>query len=429
MLAKLPVGLFAPKYAEHSPPGYPFNPYFRDVSITSVAMTCRGEFSFIIAAFGIGEELLDEELYSAIVFAVLLSSISSPIILTLMLRYYNRLAANYLEKDQLDTSIMRAPLHLNIQVRSAVMPGLQISIKNCVNSLGLFVIDQRSWHPRGLDVVVATEMYAIDAKTMVGVQEALDRVESLEHPSTLGESEARSDRVTFDGGEPTVIPEEEPAPGRDHISERCEEIRKSLLSHPDLVDAEVKVLQWVPLAGTQRHSEATHDAMIVSEAAAALKTKETIDTLLDEKPKLRIKRTKMRSGPVSFEDAEKEMKKETEGEEEEMIGEHLRPLDEGIPVTQPVEQQGLRRRRPRRVKTVSSPAVGGLDLWTVSATRLYFVLCNFSHILYLPIFRKTPRYKMLRLPELLRHLCNMTCKVEWDTAPRGGDRGCLLIWV
>jgi Kef-type K+ transport system membrane component KefB len=86
VLGKLPVGLFAPKYNEELPKNYPFNPYTRDVIITAVAMTCRGEFSFIIAAFGIGNGLLDPELYSAIVWAVLLSCITSPIILTLVLR-------------------------------------------------------------------------------------------------------------------------------------------------------------------------------------------------------------------------------------------------------------------------------------------------------------------------------------------------------
>lgn len=60
------------------PEGFPYNPYKRDVIIVGLAMSCRGEFSFIIAAFALGEELLDAELYSSIVFAVLLSAITSP---------------------------------------------------------------------------------------------------------------------------------------------------------------------------------------------------------------------------------------------------------------------------------------------------------------------------------------------------------------
>ena len=103
---------------------------------------------------------MDAELYSAIIFAVLLSAITSPIILTLVLKHYNKLASKYLERDQLDKSGVggRAPLHVNIQIRSAIVPGMQASIKNCVNSVGLFVTDQRSWKPRGIDdVIVATE--------------------------------------------------------------------------------------------------------------------------------------------------------------------------------------------------------------------------------------------------------------------------------
>lgn len=202
----------------------------------------------------IGEALLDEELYSAIIFAVLLSSITSPIILTLVLRHYNRQAAKYLEQEQLDKSTAggRAPLHVNIQIRSAIKPGMQTSIKGCCNSQSLFVIDQRSWQPRGLGAVVATELYAVDGKTMVDVNKSLKKVDSLKLPMPSSKIERTEEgRVTFDDAEPTVIPEDEPVPsGRDYIAERCDEIRQALLIHPDLVDAKVKVLQWV--SGHQR---------------------------------------------------------------------------------------------------------------------------------------------------------------------------------
>ena len=39
--------------------------------------------------------------------------------------------------------------------------------------MGLFIIDQRSWQPRGLDVILATELYAIDGKTSVDVRQSL----------------------------------------------------------------------------------------------------------------------------------------------------------------------------------------------------------------------------------------------------------------
>jgi hypothetical protein len=55
---------------------------------TNALRVTSGEFSYIIASFGVANKLLDEALYSAIIFAVLLSAITSPIILTLLLKYY-----------------------------------------------------------------------------------------------------------------------------------------------------------------------------------------------------------------------------------------------------------------------------------------------------------------------------------------------------
>ena len=178
-----------------------------------------GEFSFIIASFGVANKLLDEGLYSALIFAVLLSAITSPIILTLVLKYYNGKSIKYLEKsgkvEMTEKGGVNVPLHLTIQIRSEIVAGMQSSIKQCCNSLGLFVIDQRSWQPRGIGTIVASELYAIDGKTMVNVSKI-----TPEH-------------------------EDEPQSGDDAVTLRCDEIRAALLNHPDFVDAKVKVLQWV----------------------------------------------------------------------------------------------------------------------------------------------------------------------------------------
>jgi len=376
VLGKLPVGLFAPKYAEGTPKDYPFSPYVRDVVITSVAMTCRGEFSFIIAAFGIGELLLDAELYSAIIFAVLLSSITSPIFLTLILKYYNRMASKYIEQDQLDKSGVggKAPLHVNIQIRSAVMPGMQGSIKRCVNSLGLFVIDQRSWQPRGLSVVVATELYAVDSKTTVDIGKTLKKIDSMKPLMPATEKKDKSGSHVSIDEEPTIIPEDDEViqQGPDPVALRCEEIRQALLNCPDLVDANVKVLQWVPLAdaldkqaGLSASETATkREQILLGEVSAALKNKETIDTLVDEAPKAKKTRFKMLSGPVSWGYAEQEREKAAEAERiiaDAGVQTTTAPI---APAAAPVgeSEEGIRR-RPRRAKMVSSPAVGGADLW------------------------------------------------------------------
>ena len=125
----------------------------------------------------------------------------------------------------------------------------------------------------------------------------------------------------------------------------------------------------------EKHSELTEsekararEKNILGQVSAALKQKETIDTLVDEAPTVNKRRFKMLSGPISWGEAEKERKKEAEAEE---ISGPSGPPD----VTEPVAagaappiapiarpEEGLRR-RPRRAKMVSSPAVGGADLW------------------------------------------------------------------
>lgn len=350
VLGKLPIGLYAPKYNEKLPKNYPFNPFTRDVLITSVAMTCRGEFSFIIAAFGIGNGLLDPELYSAIIWAVLLACITSPIILTLILRDYNRLAEKYLEQEQLDKSIVggKGPLYVNIQIRSKNVAGMQDSIKRFVNKMGLFVIDQRSWSPRGLNAIVATELYAVDSKTTVDTKKAVHNVMSApEKDLELGEETKNEDgdHVDFDLSL-EVITSETPIID-DVVVKRCDEIQRHLLSCPELVDAKINVIQWVPLVDAIEKKKGDD---LAREAAESLKNKETIDTLVDDMPTFKKARQRMLSGPLSFLQHEKEVKKKAE------------EIEETIPESTG-GREGLRR-RPRRTRMVSSPATAaGMDMW------------------------------------------------------------------
>jgi Kef-type K+ transport system membrane component KefB len=359
VLGKVPVGLFAPRYNETLPKNYPFNPFTRDVLITSVAMTCRGEFSFIIAAFGIGNGLLDPELYSAIIWAVLLACITSPIILTLLLRHYNRLAEQYLEKQELDSSIVggRGPLHVNIQIRSSLVPGMQDSIKRYINSIGLFVIDQRSWSPRGLHAIVATEVYAVDSKTLIDVERA---VRKLSIPTRDEESleEAKEDGMNHAHFALELEVITETTPLDDIVANRCREIREHLLSCPELVDAKINVVQWVPMIDAIKKKQGDD---LAREAAEALKNKETIDTLVDDTPRYRKVRQKMLSNPISFFQAEKDRNKATERTEN--IEQHTPEPTELPEVSGTGASEGLRRRPRPRSKMVSSPTVGGSDMW------------------------------------------------------------------
>jgi hypothetical protein len=192
-------------------------------------------------------------------------------------------------------------------------------------------------------------LYAIDGKTTVNVRQSLVAI-GKEEEHAHGDTEVSNGErhVRFDETESST-------PNNDAISERCFAIKQALLAHSALRDANIKVLQWIPMADN-KHSESA----LVGEILTALNKKEKIDTLVDDKPTQRTQRTKMLSGPVSFHDAEKAQRKEADIEAEAQDAEPIlqRPIDE----TQPSAQRGLRRRR--RNKTVSSPIVGGgSTLW------------------------------------------------------------------
>ena len=173
----------------------------------------------------------------------------------------------------------------------------------------------------------------------------------------------------------------------------------------------------VPLAD-KLVTESSTDAQITGQAAKALEQKEIIDTLLDEKPTVREKRSKMLSGPINFANRAQEIEKQIEQERQIVAGENaaepMQPLEEGRPYEQPIGQQqaqGLRR-RPRRVRTVSTPAVSGADLWGVSSV-FDFSSCSFTFMkphlpCYAQNYRRTPKHKVQLLWQLLRHQCNTT---------------------
>ncbi len=119
-------------------------------------------------------------------------------------------------------------------------------------------------------------------------------------------------------------------------------------------------------AGLSASENATQrEQILLGEVSAALKNKETIDTLVDEAPKVKKTRFKMLSGPVSWGYAEQERGKEAEAERVSAAAAAAPTTTEPIaPAAAPVgESEVGMRRRPRRAKMVSSPAVGGADLW------------------------------------------------------------------
>mmetsp|Transcript_12655 Transcript_12655/g.25292 ORF Transcript_12655/g.25292 Transcript_12655/m.25292 type:complete len:967 (+) Transcript_12655:195-3095(+) len=169
VLAKFPLMFYVPQF-EDVKEGASYNPFLRDRLITGLAMTCRGEFSFIIAAFALGKGLITAKIYAAIVWAVLLSCITSPFILLSLIKYFNKQQLEYLKatnpsKQKTGYDGM-TPLYLHIKSTAPASWGQQEVFRKILNDMNLEVIDRRTnRHGRSLAAEVQTDLYVKD-KTM-----------------------------------------------------------------------------------------------------------------------------------------------------------------------------------------------------------------------------------------------------------------------
>ena len=178
VLAKLPLGLLVRSSHHHRdniPDDFPYDPYWRDVLITALSMTCRGEFNFVVASFGLSSGLIDSKQYASIVLAVLVSSVVAPLILTRVLQYYNTKSIAYLDSThpvkRIDgTCDGYRPLFLAIQARTPVQWGMQEKFRDALESSGLVIIDHRYWHTLGLsEAVNITEIFCQDKRVRVQI--------------------------------------------------------------------------------------------------------------------------------------------------------------------------------------------------------------------------------------------------------------------
>ena len=327
---KLPLGLFSPSFQPGSANAdMPFNTKIKDSLILGIAMTCRGEFSFIIAAFSLGNDIFDDDTYSSVIWAVLLSCITSPFALLYVIKYYNAKSMDVVKGiGKLPDG--KVPLHLVIQCRTDLKWGLQNSLTKCAVESGLAVVDQRSWHPRGLDAIVVSELYVSDTTTMISFP-------------------------------PKPINSEEGIAEAKMVAARCEEIRSLMISNIAQISAKVNVVEWMPY--TLKNNPTEHDVVdladkVFEEARRKLNIDEEIDTLLPEIP-IMAKKTKTLSGPLDDKmtaphKVDEESPMPAIGEDESRHGEE----DEARPTA-----AVLRRRRVARNKTLSVPAFGGRGLW------------------------------------------------------------------
>eukprot|EP00584_Thalassiosira_punctigera_P002575 CAMPEP_0172547490 /NCGR_PEP_ID=MMETSP1067-20121228/17012_1 /TAXON_ID=265564 ORGANISM="Thalassiosira punctigera, Strain Tpunct2005C2" /NCGR_SAMPLE_ID=MMETSP1067 /ASSEMBLY_ACC=CAM_ASM_000444 /LENGTH=934 /DNA_ID=CAMNT_0013334581 /DNA_START=324 /DNA_END=3128 /DNA_ORIENTATION=- len=174
VIAKLPLALFVPQF-EDVKKGASYNPFIRDRILTALAMTCRGEFSFIIAAFALGEGLFTAQMYSAIVWAVLMSCISSPFILLNLIKHFNKKQLDYLASTN-PIKLAKdgdgvTPLFLHIKAKAPAFGGMQEQFRSIVNELGLEVVERRTnRNGRGLNATVQTDLFVRDTTMTVKLQ-------------------------------------------------------------------------------------------------------------------------------------------------------------------------------------------------------------------------------------------------------------------
>ncbi len=139
--AKVPIGLMAPRNKKREiPTDFPYNPYFRDVIVISLSMACRGEFNVIVAAYALSQGLFVPDVYSAVMFAIMFGCIIAPLVLTRVLKYYNKLSAGYLKgKHRIErignTDDGYRPLFLAIQSRTPVHWNLHESFQNVLEEM------------------------------------------------------------------------------------------------------------------------------------------------------------------------------------------------------------------------------------------------------------------------------------------------------
>ena len=117
------------------------------------------EFSLVIASTALNVNIINEDTYSSIVFAILLSIIISPVILQRLLDWNLRKQKGRL-KDIIDDELEH-PSHVyyKFYLRASNIWGLQMTILKALQALNLEVID---FHVEIVEGVVAYESYLKD---------------------------------------------------------------------------------------------------------------------------------------------------------------------------------------------------------------------------------------------------------------------------
>jgi len=148
-----------------------FNPYKRDVLVTSLSMTCRGELSFIIATFALSKNLISPEMYASVVFAVLFSAITSPYLLIQVISHFKAVEEKLLQMSNPITKggDEKMPLHLHISLELKGKWGLMNHLHDEMESLGLNILDFRTHAPRGINPTIVNNIRVRDTTVNIAI--------------------------------------------------------------------------------------------------------------------------------------------------------------------------------------------------------------------------------------------------------------------
>jgi len=188
LLGKLFTGLMVPNF---TPNKRYTGLHMRDVLVVGFSMAAEGEFAFIIAVFAVTEGIIGEKLYASIVLAILLSTILAPFALRLTIAKYNKVTEKKIkdaeemetkrmlsevEDDEETKNLDKSTIFLCIQTHSDSGWGLLPRLMSSMMKLGLEIIDHRSWNPRGLNTTLINEIYVTDSVKLGAGQELDDRL-------------------------------------------------------------------------------------------------------------------------------------------------------------------------------------------------------------------------------------------------------------
>eukprot|EP01083_Nonionella_stella_P067753 179429_1 len=120
---------------------------YQEFYTVGFSMSAWGEFAFILATASFAEGTIDQQSFAAVLLAVLLSVIYSPIALSMSIKYYEKQ-----KQQRMDETLQKYedsnvhPLYFAINTKAQGNWGHQDKILKRIFNLNLEIIDFRSWH-------------------------------------------------------------------------------------------------------------------------------------------------------------------------------------------------------------------------------------------------------------------------------------------